>query len=187
MGETPDQQVKRDAGSRQGKCVWAHLTLLHTEVASAIWLVNQSADSRSWLVGIHTWGNEAIHFFSFCYAARIPRLRVGTSVVSGYPFNQYEESPYRRRRMSYMKTPPLDVLLRYIPQVEYPPEDFANTEDSEVVVNQQSLYRILHLDHHNRFVSTPPTFPYFLSLSFPPPQLHCSAFLSLICSAPHIW
>ena len=78
--------------------------------------------------------NEAIHFLYFCYAARIPRLRVGTSVVSKYPINQYEESPYRWRRMSYMKTPPLDVLLQYIPQVEYPPENFANTDDSEVVV-----------------------------------------------------
>ena len=61
-----------------------------------------------------------------------------------------------------MKTPPLDILLRYIPQVVVPPEDLANTDDSEVVVNQQSLvipppastsrtlsYPPLHLDHHN--------------------------------------
>ena len=51
MRETPDQQVKRDAGSRQGKCVCVcpqeHLNGLYTEVA--IWLVSQGADSRYWL------------------------------------------------------------------------------------------------------------------------------------------
>ena len=26
MGETPNQRVKRDAGSRQGKCVQAHIS-----------------------------------------------------------------------------------------------------------------------------------------------------------------
>ena len=112
---------------------------------------------------------------SFCYAARIPRLRVGTSVVSGYPINQYQESPYRRRRMNYMKRPPLDVLLRYIPQVEYPPEHFANTDDSEVLVNQQSPVN-------------PPPASTTRSLSYPlprPPQplrkhsLHCSRLFSL--------
>ena len=36
MGETPNQRVKRDAGSRQGKRVRAHLTGLYTEVAAAI-------------------------------------------------------------------------------------------------------------------------------------------------------
>ena len=92
-----------------------------------------------------------------CYAARIPKLRVGTSVVSGYPINQYEESPYRRQRICNMKTPPLDVLLRYIPQVVYPPEDFANIDDSEVVVNQQSP------------VNPPPTST-TRSLSYPPPR-----------------
>ena len=53
MRETPDQQVKRDAGSRQGKCVCpqAHLTGLYTEVAAAIWLVSQCADSQYWLAG----------------------------------------------------------------------------------------------------------------------------------------
>ena len=33
MRETPNQRVKRDAGSRQGKCPQAHLTGLYTEVA----------------------------------------------------------------------------------------------------------------------------------------------------------
>ena len=109
------------------------------------------------------WGNEAVRIFFFCYAARIP-------ILSGYSINQYEEAPYRRQKMSYMKTPPLDVLLRYILQVVYPPENVDNIDDSEVVVNEQSP--------HN-----PPPAPTTRSLSYPPPQLlqplrkysfHCS-------------
>ena len=86
-----------------------------------------------------TCGNEAIHFFFFlCYVGRIPRLRVDTSVFNVYPVTQYEEAPYRRRRMIHMKTPLLDVLLRYIPRAVYPPENVANNDESEVVVNEQS-------------------------------------------------
>ena len=73
------------------------------------------------------------------YAARIPRLRVDTSVFNGHPINQYEEAPYGRRRMSHMKSPPLDVLLRYNPQVVYLSENVSITDDSELVVNEQSL------------------------------------------------
>ena len=45
--------MKRDAGSRQGKCPQVHLTGLFTEAAAAIWLVSQSADSRYWLAPSH--------------------------------------------------------------------------------------------------------------------------------------
>ena len=94
---------------------------------------------------------------SLCYAARIPRLRVNTSVFNGYPVTQYEEAPYRRRRMSYMKTPPLDVLLRCIPRVVYPPEIVGNTVASEVEVNE-------------RFPVSPPPASTTRSLSYPPPR-----------------
>ena len=107
-----------------------------------------------------TRGNVAIHlffFFSLCYAAGIPRLRVDTSVFNGCPVTQYEEAPYRRRRMSHMKSPPIDVLLRYIPRVVYPPENFANTDDPEVVVNEQSPVN-------------PPPASTTRSLSYPPPR-----------------
>ena len=82
---------------------------------------------------------------------------MGTSVDNGYPLRQVEEVPYRKRRTNYMKTPPLDILLRYIPQVVVPPEDFANTDDSEVVVNQQSPV-------------IPPPASTSRSLSYPPPR-----------------
>ena len=61
MGETTNQRAKRDTGSRQGKCVRARLTGLYTEVAAAIWLVSQSADSRHWLVGDHAHARTHAH------------------------------------------------------------------------------------------------------------------------------
>ena len=73
-----------------------------------------------------------------------------------------------------MKTPPLDVLLRYIPQEVDPPEDVANTDESEAVVNEQSPVN-------------PPPASTTRTLSYPPPgppqplrkySLHCALLLS---------
>ena len=89
------------------------------------------------------WKNKSIVQF-YVHVTRFVSLCTTHFCSRSNMFIIYEESPYRRRRMSYMKTLPLDVLLRYIPQVEFPPEDFANTDDSEVVVNQQSPVNTPH-------------------------------------------
>ena len=60
-----------------------------------------------------------------------------------------------------MNSPPLDVLLRYIPQVVYPPENVGNTDDSEVEIKEKSQVN-------------PPPASTTRSLSYPssrPPQL----------------
>ena len=49
---------------------------------------------------------------------------------------------------------------------------------------QHGLYRVFHLDHHNRFVSTPSTAPYFSFLVHRPIALLCFPLFHLLCPSP---
>ena len=144
---------------------------------------------------VRKWSNSLLLLFVLC--SKYSKTTCGLE-EDVYPFNQYEEDHYRFRRMSHMKTLPLDVFLRYIPRVVYPPENFAKTDDSEVMVNEQSSFNHPP-DSTTRSLSYPPPRPpqplhkYFLhcsSLTFSYlsqsiAQSNCSASLSFICSAPH--
>ena len=111
---------------------------------------------------------------------------VWTSIFNGHPINQYEEAPYGWRRMSHMKTPPLDVLLRSFLR-QYISENVSITDDQELVINEQSPVNPARSLPYpppqppHRFVSTPSTAPHFPYLILPPISMPFFPLFHLLC------